>query len=121
MDISRKNISIWGYICFDITCDIFPELYPKRYISNQKRYIQKWIYFKSRYIQKVIYTKTDISKKEYIHKRIYPKIILASVACVLYFTTSFFFSRQTLQGATSASFCRNLDRDTALESSNVEL
>ena len=31
------------------------------------------------------------------------------------------FSKQTLQGATAASFYRILDRDTALESSNAEL
>ena len=31
------------------------------------------------------------------------------------------FSSQTFQGATGASLCRILDRDTALESSNAEL
>ena len=31
------------------------------------------------------------------------------------------FSKQTLQGATAASFCRILDRKEALECSNVEI
>ena len=31
------------------------------------------------------------------------------------------FSKQNLQGATAASFCRILDREEALESSNAEL
>ena len=31
------------------------------------------------------------------------------------------FSKQTLKGATAASLCRILDRDTALESPNAEL
>ena len=31
------------------------------------------------------------------------------------------FSKQTLRGATGASFCRNLDQEEALETPNAEL
>ena len=39
--------------------------------------------------------------------------------CMLHQNES--FSKQNLQGATAASFCRILDREEALESSNAEL
>ena len=65
-----------------------------------------------------------LQKKLLVCKKRYAEILHVArtvVTIVLSVASKQHFSKQTLQGATAASFCRILDRDTALESSDAEL